>query len=103
MTPEERAEHQKYIDSIRIIMDLERLGELIGHVANAFAKLRDVEPPDFDGQEMRDLAVSGWQYVQHMSDRAEFANSVKGGLENLDEAASELLSPGPQHNPEFGL
>jgi hypothetical protein len=103
MTPEERAARREYIDSIRVILDLERLGELIAHVATAFAVIRDVEPPDLDGQEMRDLAVSGWNYVQHMTDRAEFAHSVQGDLENLDEAAAELLAPKPQHQSEFGL
>lgn len=96
------ASRRAQIDSIRVIMDLERLGELIGAVAAKFADLRGIEPPDFDGQEMRELAVAGWKHVQHMADRADFAKSVQGGLENLDEAASELLQS-PQHRTEFGL
>jgi hypothetical protein len=103
MTPEERAARREYIDGIRVVMDLERLGELIGAVAVRFASLRGIEPPDFDGEEMRDLAVTGWKHVQHMADRADFAKSVHSGLENIDEAAAELLAPKPQHQSEFGL
>lgn len=86
----------KYSD-IRVIMDLPRLGELIAHVAVAFAQIRGLEPPDFDGQEMKDLAVSGWRYCMHMHDRAEFAASVQADLEKL--SAPE---PQPEHRPEFG-
>ena len=99
---EARASKRAYIDGIRVILDLERLGELIGAVAANFAEMRGLEPPDFEGQEMRDLAVAGWKHVQHMADRADFAKSVQGGLDNLDEAASELLQS-PQHRTEFGL
>jgi hypothetical protein len=102
VTPEERAARREYIDGIRIVMDLERLGELIGCVAVKFAESRGIEPPDFEGEEMRELAVAGWKHVQHMADRADFASSVQGDLENLDAAAAELLNP-PQHRTEFGL
>lgn len=71
-------------DDIRIIMDLARLGELIAAVAQKFTEIRDIEPPDFDGEEMRQLAVAGWRHCVHMFDRAEFAASVTRDLETLE-------------------
>lgn len=72
------------LDKVQIVMDLPRLGELIGAVAQKMCDLRGMEKPDFDGQEMRDLAMHGWNYVCHMHDRAEFARSVKDDLESLE-------------------
>lgn len=72
------------LDDIRVIMDLERLGELIASVAHAFSLIRGIEPPDFQGEEMRQLCVAGFQQVCRMYDRAEFAASVLGDLENLE-------------------
>lgn len=85
-------------DEIRVIMDLPRLGELIAAVATRFAQIREIDPPDYDGEEMRDLAISGWRHVQHMFDRAEFTSSVMKDLEQLDK-----VETGPQHRSEFDL
>jgi hypothetical protein len=85
-------------DEIRVIMDLPRLGELIAHVAASFAAIREIDPPDFGGDEMRELAISGWRYCVHMNDRAEFARSVQSDLAALDAIPTE-----PQHRSEFGL
>lgn len=72
------------LDDVRIILDLERLGELIAAVAHKFTLIRDIEPPDFDGEEMRELAIAGWEHVRLMGDRANFAASVLQDLEKLD-------------------
>lgn len=85
-------------DDIRIIMDLARLGELIAAVAHHLTVLRGIEPPDFDGEEMRLLAVGGWKHVCLMNDRAEFTASVMKDLEQLDK-----VETAPQHRSEFGL
>jgi hypothetical protein len=92
------------LDAIRIVMDLPRLGELIAHIASAFAQIRGLEPPDFDGDEMRELAVSGWQYCVHMHDRADFARSVERDLAALNDVPIDPApeEPGPEHRPEFG-
>jgi hypothetical protein len=94
------AEEGTNLDNVRIILDLERLGELIAHIAVAFAQIREVDLPDFDGEEMRQLAISGWRYCMHMSDRAQFAASVNADLAQLDEVP---FVEEPQHKPEFGL
>ncbi len=72
------------LERITVFMDLERLGELIAAVAHRMTVLRGIDPPDFDGEEMRDLAVTGWRHVCMMADRAEFTASVMGDLEKLD-------------------
>lgn len=85
-------------DEVRVIMDLERIGELIAAVATRFAQIRGIDPPDYDGAEMRDLAVSGWRHIEYMDDRARFAESVTSDLEALTSAPAE-----PQHRSEFDL
>jgi len=109
------------LDEIRIIMDLPRLGELIAAVAVRFAQIRDLEPPDLDGEEMRQLAIAGWKHVERMADRADFASSVRADLEELDrvEPTVETVETAedrkrlytdtfgtkedPCHKPEFDL
>lgn len=109
------------LDEIRIIMDLPRLGELIAAVAVRFAQIRDLEPPDLEGEEMRQLALAGWQHVERMADRADFASSVRADLEGLDqvEPTAETAETAedrkrlythtfeskeePKHKPEFDL
>lgn len=85
------------INDLVIMLDLPRFGEVIAHVAAAFAEMRGVEEPDYDGQEMRELAISTWRHVCFMADREEFKASVSGDLEQLTAAQ------GPQHRPEFGF
>lgn len=91
------ADERVDLDEIRVLLNLEHLGELIGYVALKFAEIRGIEPPDFEGQEMRDLSVAGWERVCHMSDRAIFTQSVQADLARLGEPTTE-----PQHRPEFG-
>lgn len=90
-------------DDIRIIMDLPRLGELIAAIAHKLTVIRDIEPPDFDGPEMRELAVHGWRHVCLMNDRAEFTASVMKDLELLETPGQLDPQPIPQHRSEFGL
>lgn len=85
------------INDLVIMLDLPRFGEVIAHVAAAFAEMRGIEEPDFDGQEMRELAISTWRHVCFMADREEFKASVGKDLEQI--AAPQ----GPQHRPEFGF
>lgn len=91
-------ERPQNLDDVRVIMDLARLGELIAAVAHHLTVLRGIEPPDFDGEEMRLLAVGGWKHVCLMNDRAEFTKSVMSDLEQLDK-----VETAPQHKSEFGL
>lgn len=87
----------RLLNDIVIMLDLPRFGEVIAHVAAAFAGMRGVEEPDYEGQEMRDLAISTWRHVCFMADREEFKASVGKDLK-------ELTAPtGPQHRPEFGF
>jgi hypothetical protein len=72
------------LDSIRITLDLERFGELVAHVAGAFAEIRGIDPPDFEGQEMRELAISSYRHVEYMADRSQFKRSVEFDLETLE-------------------
>jgi len=99
------------LDKIVITMDLPRLGELIAAIATSLCEIRDLEPVDYDGEEMRELAVAGWRYVNFMHDRAEFARSVEKDISDLD-AQSDESQPcvyggegpnGPEHKPEFGF
>ena len=91
------ADDRKLVDDIVIMLDLPRFGEVIAHVAAAFAEMRGIEEPDYDGQEMRELAISTWRHVCFMADREEFKASVGKDLK-------QLTSPqGPQHRPEFGF
>lgn len=91
------------LDDIRVIMDLSRLGELIASVAHHLTVLRGIEPPDFDGEEMRLLAVGGWKHVCLMNDRAEFTKSVLSDLEGLPTPESVTQTSVPEHKSEFGL
>lgn len=92
------------LDKIVITMDLPRLGELIAAVAAEMCEIRDLEPVDYDGDEMKKLAVAGWQYVCFMHDRADFAKSVQNDLDALNEPVTGGESPnGPEHKTEFGL
>ena len=81
------------LDDIRIIMDLPRLGELTAHIAATFAQMRDVEVPDWDGEEGRAIALASWQYACFMSDRAEFARSVNSDLAALEESPFVPVDP----------
>jgi hypothetical protein len=85
------------LNDLVIMLDLPRFGEVIAHVAAAFAEMRGIEEPDFDGQEMRELAISTWRHVCFMADREQFKASVGKDLEAL------TASQGPQHRPEFGF
>lgn len=85
------------INDLVIMLDLPRFGEVIAHVAAAFAEMRGIEEPDFDGQEMRELAISTWRHVCFMADREEFKAAAAREIE-------QITSPqGPQHRPEFGF
>lgn len=90
------------LDDLIIILDLARFGEIVAHVAAAFAQIREIDEPDFEGQEMRDLAISAWRHVVFMYDRERFKVSVAKDLETI---STEPLAPqdGPQHRPEFGF
>jgi hypothetical protein len=88
------------LDNITVTMDLGRLGELIAAVATKFAEQRGIDPPDYEGQEMRDLAVAGWHHVEFMADRVKFAQSVANDLAALEEPE---VAPMPAHRPEFGF
>lgn len=89
------------LNGIRIILSLERLGELISAVTAKFAQIRNIDPPDLTGQEMRDVAVVGWQHCLFMSDREEFKRDVLSDLDNLDKDAPAEKTP--VHKPEFGF
>jgi hypothetical protein len=94
------------VDQIRVIMDLSRLGELIAAIATKFALIREIDPPDYDGEEMKELALYGWQHCLYMSDRSAFAESVKTDLEMLELLGTQprdSQDSEPQHRPEFGL
>lgn len=86
-----------YLDGIVIMLDLPRFGEVVAHVAAAFADMREIEEPDYEGQEMRNLALSAWQHLCFMADREKFKASVNDDLEQL------TSSTGPQHRPEYGF
>ena len=77
------ATDREQIENLVIMLDLPRFGEVIAHVAAAFAKIRDIEEPDYGGQEMRDLAISAWRHVCFMADREEFKASVDRDIEAL--------------------
>lgn len=85
------------LDNLVIMVDLPRFGEVIAHVASAFAEMRGIEQPDFEGQEMRELAISAWRHLCYMVDREDFKASVGKDLEQL------VAPQGPQHKPEFGF
>lgn len=88
---------------IVIQLDLPRLGELIARVADTLCKLREIEPFDVDSEEASVLAIDGWRYVCHMTDRAEFARSVQSDLSKLDAPISDTpKGVSPEHRPEFG-
>lgn len=91
------SEARDLLDDLVIMLDLRRFGEVIAHVAAAFAEMRGVEEPDFDGQEMRELAVSAWRHLCFMADREQFKASVNKDLEQI------AAPTGPQHRPEFGF
>lgn len=96
---EEQNERDEYSD-IRVILDLPRLGELIAAVADAFTKIREIDPPDYNGDEMRLLAIAGWHHCQFMSDRTMFQASVAADIAALEELPT---TPEPNHQSEFGL
>lgn len=85
------------LSDLAIMLDLPRFGEVIAHVAAAFAEMRGIEEPDFNGQEMCELAISTWRHVCFMADREEFKASVGKDLERI------TAPQGPQHRPEFGF
>lgn len=85
------------LDSTIIMLDLPRFGEVIAHVAAKFAEMREIEEPDFEGQEMRDLAISTWRHLCFMADREMFKASVSKDIEQI------AAPTGPQHKPEFGF
>jgi len=91
------SDNRKLVDDIVIMLDLPRFGEVIAHVAAAFAEMRGVEEPDYEGQEMRDLALSTWRHLCYMADREEFKATATKEIEELTAPA------GPQHRPEFGF
>ena len=91
------ADDRKLVDDIVIMLDLPRFGEVIAHVAAAFAEMRGIEEPDFSGQEMRDLAVSTWRHVCFMADREDFKATAAKEIEKLTSPAA------PEHKPEFGF
>jgi len=82
-------------------------------VAACFAQLRDLDPPDFSGEEMRSLAIGGWKHVMHMADREVFKASIASDLAALEEnpfpPAGDIPPiprpepPAPEHRSEFGL
>lgn len=82
--PVEPGDVERNLDSIRVYLSLERLGELVAAVAAKFADMRGVEAPDYAGDEGRELARYGWNYVCHMSDRIEFEASVAADLAKLE-------------------
>lgn len=86
-----------YLDDIVIMLDLPRFGEVIAHVAAKFAEMRGIEDPDFEGQEMRELAISAWRHLCFMADREMFKASVNKDLEQI------TAPTGPQHRPEYGF
>jgi hypothetical protein len=90
-------------ESIRIILSLDRLGELVAAVAAKLCAVRGIEPPDFDGEEMRQVSVYAWQHCLFMGDREQFMASVKADLENLDDLPTAPKPEGWEHKPEFGL
>lgn len=85
------------INDLVIMLDLPRFGEVIAHVAAAFAEMRGIEKPDYDGQEMRELAISAWRHVCYMVDREDFKATAVREIEQL------TAPQGPQHRPEFGF
>jgi hypothetical protein len=96
---DEEVQPTRSLSDVRVIMDLERLGELIACVALRLTQLRGIEPPNFDGDEMRDLAITGWRQVEFMADREDFKQSIFSDLENLDKVPADA----PAHRPEFGF
>jgi hypothetical protein len=100
-------EHESRIDDLRIFLDLPCLGELIAAVALRLTQLRGIEPPDYEGQEMRDLAITGYLQVEFMADREKFKSSILSDLDNLDKPEPETIEAAPvqapNHQAEFGL
>jgi hypothetical protein len=90
------------LDDLRIMLDLPRLGELIAAIAHRLTVIRGIEPPDYDGEEMRELAVAGWQHVALMADRVDFQNSVLADLEQITQEGVTQKSVS-EHKTEFGL
>lgn len=93
--PEDEVIDPERLDDIRIVLNLAHLGELIAHIATHMTVLREIDPPNYDGEEMKTLAISGWQYCVHMADREHFKASVEGDLEKLDEMLSTMPSTPP--------
>lgn len=99
------------LDDLRVVLSLEKLGELIAHVSHQFAAQRGIEPPALDGEEMRALAIGGWKHVMHMADREHFVASIEHDLAALEQNPFSPLptppprstGPAPEHRPEFGL
>lgn len=89
---------RKLLENLVILLDLPRFGEVVAHVAASFASIRGIEEPDFDGQEMRELAISAWRHVVFMADREQFKASVDKDIEQLTAPTGR-----PQHKPEFGF
>jgi hypothetical protein len=94
------------LDAIRVILSLERLGELIAHVAFQLAALRGLEPPDVNGEEMKALAIGGWQHCMQMADVEHFKATLERDLANLEATPPPTPPPPPptwEHKTEFGL
>ena len=89
------------LDDIRVVLSLDRLGELIAYVAKQLTEQRGLEPPDFEGEEMRSIAIGGWKYVMHMADREVFKASIASDLAALE---ANPFPPLPRiDRSEFGL
>lgn len=75
------ADRDDLIDNLAIMLDLPRFGEVIAHVAFAFAATREMKPPT--DEELRELAISTWKHVCFMADREEFKASASRDIEQL--------------------
>jgi hypothetical protein len=94
------------LDDLRVVLSLDKLGELIAHVAIQLTRQRGIEPPDVQSEEMRSLCVGGWKYIMHMADRENFRASIESDLAALDVnpfLPREDETDGPEHKSEFGL
>lgn len=87
------------LDSLRILLSLPRLGELVARVAARLTDMRNIEPPDFDGEEMRELAIDAFRYCLHMNERQILVDSFMSDLDSLPMAEESR----PAHRPEFGF
>lgn len=98
----EPAEERVGPDDIRIVLSINRLGELIGGVCEKFCQERGIEPPEYgesvdDDSEMKRVSVYAWKYVLFMHDRENFVDDVERDLARL------LEEPAPEHRSEFDL